>query len=892
MLFRRRAPLLSASDAPQRIGAEVPRSLPLAAEHRAQRVVNSLAPGQLLASRAMQPTPPRPTPPTSPSVTYRWQQGPPGTANTSSDRQVHQLPSSRTQASPDRPHSTATMPLIGNAGRTRCAPAAQHRIGLWNPSMALRFAPSVSGEAQHSMATSAGSNTASQHEIDTPATSHIHATSLDMPWTAAERDNGLSDSGETSAETKANIQSHMPYRGKPSSNMRTRLDSDISREQGPDTQPVGLNDVESSVALTYQIPEDKLRAAMLASPNTRASFWCAKLYQGPDGEPLSTHYCRTLEVAERVAQYFLKEKVVGFDIEWKPWGSPTSIKQNASLIQLACENRIALFHISLFTGTRVEQLMPPSLKAVLESPDICKVGVAIKGDFKRLEKYLDIQAQGVFELSRLYNLVEWYEVDPSKVSNRLVRLAAQVLQHLQLPLYKGERLEDAPDQTSNVRESDWSLPLDLEQIHYAAADAYAGFRLYHILEWKRTRLRPTPPAILLCDYDSRPAPRSKEPRKKGRAVTTSKRVGDTDMKLPVDPTEGYQEGAKDADGYETAPEELVDSHQLEDPVPATSPLAPGDTEDAALGTPGVTETEPESEKYKDQTSEAFPQHNRVGRVNLSREKDTDPGYPTLPAGSQQPVKLPSSTKSLIKSSELAVGGADDRMSSSLQLAEPSSDLDDEFADPQLEEALARINVGGTGKPREEARHSGLDIGAQEAYSSPSVTGAHDAHELELSSSLNVESTAVRESDNIGVHDPSHRAPISLESRERDELMATSKESLHTPGYDSATLWAREHVQSTIPSPNSTAPSRIHATMAHLRAYHLWHHQKLSIDEISQVLRDPPLSYSTVLNYVLQAITLERLEYEEESLRGVMLAMPSGMRKGRWKGLAEKVGALD
>jgi hypothetical protein len=80
-------------------------------------------------------------------------------------------------------------------------------------------------------------------------------------------------------------------------------------------------------------------------------------------------------------------------------------------------------------------------------------------------------------------------------------------------------------------------------------------------------------------------------------------------------------------------------------------------------------------------------------------------------------------------------------------------------------------------------------------------------------------------------------------------------------------------------------------MPHLRAYHLWYHQKLSIDEIARLLRDPPLSHSTVTNYVLQAIALERLAYDKESLRRVLLAIPSGMRKGRWKALAEKVGAL-
>jgi hypothetical protein len=54
-------------------------------------------------------------------------------------------------------------------------------------------------------------------------------------------------------------------------------------------------------------------------------------------------------------------------------------------------------------------------------------------------------------------------------------------------------------------------------------------------------------------------------------------------------------------------------------------------------------------------------------------------------------------------------------------------------------------------------------------------------------------------------------------------------------------------------------------------------------------------HSTVVSYILQAISLERFEYEKESLRSVIMALPPGMRKGlkgRWKGLAGDVGASD
>jgi hypothetical protein len=509
--------------------------------------------------------------------------------------------------------------------------------------------------------------------------------------------------------------------------------------------------------------------------------------------------------------------------------------------------------------------MPPSLKAVLESPDICKVGVAVKGDFTRLEKYLGIQSQGVFELSHLHNLVEWYEVDPSKVTKKLAGLAAQVQQHLQLPLYKGEPLEDAPETKTSVRESDWSLPLDLHQIRYAAADAYAGFRLYHMLEWKRTRLRPTPPPIPLCDYDNKPKP--KAPRKKIKVAAKPKDATKTELSPIIAAAEEGQEVEEEANNYETAPEELIDSHQLEDPASATLPDMIKDTEDAGGETKSVDQVESQKEQLLEHGSEGTPEHKRIGRINLSWLKSADPGYPTLPKGSQQELEEPPSIEHA--DSDMV----DDVPSTQAQLSEAFNEPEDEFADPELEEALARLNLDDAGRLEGDTKESTLEQKVKPAE----VLESSDVNEADLSS---FNPTSLESDDNV----PTTPTATSLTD--------FSEESTHTPEYNTATKWAQEYLRSTIPSPTTILPSRLRATVPHLRAYHLWYHQKLSIEDMAPLLREPPVSPGTVTNYILQAISLERLDYEEEPLRRAMMQMPAGMRKGQWKGLAEKVGALD
>jgi len=729
------------------------------------------------------------------------------------------LPSSltpRRHAQPSPPTATATSPPAsaqhpGLKGRYRSAVLAlgsNVRPGLWDPTLALRFAPAVTAEPYHTEASvsAPGQTLPPQSPLDcvnspalpSPAITNHAGTAQDTPEVAEpEEQNASHNSGE---------------------------------EAGNEPEPKPLS---------YQIPEDKLSAAMCAAPKTRASYWSSNLYEGPDGEPLSLHYCKSKEVAERVARKFLKEKVLGFDIEWKPWGSPSSIKQNASLIQLACEDRIALFHIALFEGKTVKDLMPPSLTAILQSPDIYKVGVAIKGDVKRLEKYLRVQAQGVFELSRLHNLVQWHGVDPKQVNNKLVGLAAQVRQHLQLPLYKGEPLDDEPAHTTSVRESNWSLPLNLSQIHYAAADAYAGFRLYDTLERKRAQLKPKPPAVLLCDYDS--APRAKPPRKTTNKSTTSKAGDDKTTTLTVNVAKVEQDDEQESGGYETAPESFPSSQELNGPA-FTSSLEPSNAAESS-----------------DRSAAR-----RIGRIKLPVLSGPNPAHPSLPQESAPIQDKPSPIGAHQREQSISPTSVAPATNTGFHDAHRATNSDDppredDYADAGLEEALPSLTLDSSRRPRESL---------EEAPSLVPVPSPDPSH--------------VKAGP--GETEKSRRCESEVPSVGREQQSECHEVII-------ATSWARDYLQATIPSPDTTAPSRLRATIPHLRAYYLWHHRRFTVEKIARDLREPPLSLSTVQGYIVQAITMEKLEYNEETLRELILAMPVSQRRGRWSWLAKKLGAL-
>jgi hypothetical protein len=189
---------------------------------------------------------------------------------------------------------------------------------------------------------------------------------------------------------------------------------------------------------------------------TMPQFWTHSSQQSPNGQKLIVHYCRTLQSTEETVQLFLGSKVIGFDMEWKAQASNwDSIQSNVSLIQIANEERIALFQVALFKPARsLADLVSPSLKRLIESPDVIKVGVAIKADCTRLRKYLGIDARATFELSHLFKLVKYGRDNPKLVNKRGVNLSEQMREHFGLPLEKSD----------DVRCGDWSRALNYRQV--------------------------------------------------------------------------------------------------------------------------------------------------------------------------------------------------------------------------------------------------------------------------------------------------------------------------------------------------------------------------------------------------------------------------------------------
>lgn len=137
-----------------------------------------------------------------------------------------------------------------------------------------------------------------------------------------------------------------------------------------------------------------------------------------------------------------------------------------SVILLSCEvngvHHIYIIHLSRFPaiGDGVDQLIPPTLRKILVSPDVLKVGVAVKGDGDKIEQWLGIKVNGLRCTLQM---------------QRVVNGEPQSLKHYRgmQGLTKAHLVLAVKDKNRFGQTSAWNILGDLltRQHHYACNDA-------------------------------------------------------------------------------------------------------------------------------------------------------------------------------------------------------------------------------------------------------------------------------------------------------------------------------------------------------------------------------------------------------------------------------------
>jgi len=149
--------------------------------------------------------------------------------------------------------------------------------------------------------------------------------------------------------------------------------------------------------------------------------------------------------------------VVGFDTESKPTFAKGEKSTGPHLVQLATDDAAYLFQVGA-APLRAELLAV--LRAVLESPDILKVGFGLGDDLRRLHGKLGIDTRNVIDLSTA--LRRRGERNTLGAKTAVARFFAQAL-----------------SKSKRITTTNWALPqLSEKQILYAADDAHVALRIY------------------------------------------------------------------------------------------------------------------------------------------------------------------------------------------------------------------------------------------------------------------------------------------------------------------------------------------------------------------------------------------------------------------------------
>jgi RNA polymerase sigma factor for flagellar operon FliA len=156
---------------------------------------------------------------------------------------------------------------------------------------------------------------------------------------------------------------------------------------------------------------------------------------------------------------------IGFDTESKPTFRKGETSTGPHLVQLASDERAWLFPVA----SRVDR---SSLKEILESPAVLKVGFGLGNDRSALKARLGIEIANVLDLGEVLRGPGHRGTVGAKVA---------------VAHFFGQKLQ----KSKKTGTSNWASPrLSERQMLYAANDAHVALRLYR--EW-------------LCSGDSLPA---------------------------------------------------------------------------------------------------------------------------------------------------------------------------------------------------------------------------------------------------------------------------------------------------------------------------------------------------------------------------------------------------
>ncbi|KAF8062457.1 ribonuclease H-like domain-containing protein [Lyophyllum atratum] len=168
----------------------------------------------------------------------------------------------------------------------------------------------------------------------------------------------------------------------------------------------------------------------------------------------------------------LKAGPMALDMEWRVFfvrrggggasGGGSKVLERRTAVMQVADGRGLMLVVQVYGMDR----FPKKLQALIENPDIPKLGVNILNDGRKLFRDYGILAKNLVELGALAAVA-----DPtSGIKRKIISLAKLTERYCSKTLEKG-----------NERTGNWEAPLDQRQLEYAANDTHSSLMIYQRL---------------------------------------------------------------------------------------------------------------------------------------------------------------------------------------------------------------------------------------------------------------------------------------------------------------------------------------------------------------------------------------------------------------------------
>jgi len=258
----------------------------------------------------------------------------------------------------------------------------------------------------------------------------------------------------------------------------------------------GSDDIESFITTTTDANKEDWESEIETNAEEQPSYSLSRGFYNSTDETTTEFYQLNLhpdqiilietkeQLKEAMPILFKKAQVIGFDAEWKPNMCRAGEQDRVSILQLAISDRVYILDLfKMYVEPSSENVLKDFFCCFFTSKQVIKIGYGINGDLKILMGMFAYMKDFILNCQNLVDLCDNTQkvLSHPSIIPYLYPARKAALAEKGLSLLVNKTLGKRLDKTFQV--SDWERrPLEKQQLHYAALDAYCLLESFNFLQ--------------------------------------------------------------------------------------------------------------------------------------------------------------------------------------------------------------------------------------------------------------------------------------------------------------------------------------------------------------------------------------------------------------------------